>query len=115
MIAEIWKEIKKNYILRKIITSLYYYVLGNRYYINGINNQIKFDFERNFPFIKNVEFNISGNDNTVVINSGLQIKNIKILISGDKNKIVFEEKMQMYGGCVWINGSAERKYSSNRR
>jgi len=95
MITSLWKGIKKNYILRKIITSLYYYVLGNRTHINGTNNQIKFDFKRNFLFIKNVEFNISGNSNIVVINSGLQIKNIKVLISGDKNKIVFGEKVQM--------------------
>lgn len=104
MIVYVWRKIKTVPILRNKIADIYYFFKKNRYYINGINNVIKLNLENNFPFIKNVLFEIVGNNNTVVINSGIRVSNIKISICGQNNRLIIEENIQMGGGNLWING-----------
>jgi len=104
MIIYLWRKIKKVPILRNAISAIYYFLCKNRHHISGANNEIKLNLENNFPSIKNVVFDIAGNNNTVVINSGLSISNTTIYICGQNNRLILEENMRMEGGGLWING-----------
>lgn len=97
-----WEQTKFFPYLRKNIASLYYFCHRTRQKVCGNGNAINIHFQDCFPFLKNVVFNVTGNNNTIIIKSGVCISNTKIEIKGERNKLVIEENCHIGGGCLWI-------------
>lgn len=97
-----WKQTKIFPYLRKTIASLYYFYHKTRREVCGNDNVIDIHFHGYFPLLKNVAFNIVGNNNTIIIKSGVCISDTKIEIKGEHNKLVIEENCHIGGGCLWI-------------
>jgi acetyltransferase-like isoleucine patch superfamily enzyme len=104
MINYLWRKIKLSPLLSDTIASIYFYVNNVHRKISGVNNSIQIDIQNNFPFLKEVFFDIVGNNNLVSISSGDRLANCNISICGNNNKIIIEANVQ--GSCdLWIVGN----------
>lgn len=61
---------------------------GNAFFNEGIIKQIRFD--------------ISGFNNTIILEKGVSLSNIKFYIRGDNHKIIIKENTVIKGGTFWI-------------
>ena len=97
-----WRIIKFVPFLRKIISSIYYFINGFRKNITGKNNIVFIDLSQQFPFIKNCSFEIEGSENNVIIKPGVRLTDIKISIKGDRHQLILENNCIITGGCLWM-------------
>jgi acetyltransferase-like isoleucine patch superfamily enzyme len=86
---------------RQVIRNLYYHfafwLVKKR--IMGRGNIIK----RHGSFLKNVVFNIRGDDNSVEIAPGVSLKNVTFYIKGNHHSVKIDEDCQFNrGGVIWI-------------
>ena len=98
-----WKKLKSISFLSKIVTCVYYWLNNNSKKITGIGNTIEINTQGYFPFLKNVKLEIIGNENNVVINSGVHLRDLKIFIRGSRHKLIIEEGCYIKSGCLWFD------------
>jgi acetyltransferase-like isoleucine patch superfamily enzyme len=76
--------------------------IANRFAIKkkiiGVENKIIY----NNVVFKNVKFDISGNNNTIIIENWCNLRNVVFYIRGNNNTIVLHEYVMFYGGgMLW--------------
>ncbi len=102
MLNNLWKITKSIPILRKWSAYIYYFFCGSRRNLSGINNSIFINLESKFTFLKKILFQVKGNGNKIIINSGARIHNTQFKIEGDNNQIEILENCVINSGCIWL-------------
>jgi acetyltransferase-like isoleucine patch superfamily enzyme len=71
--------------------------------VSGKNNKLSYKD----TILKNVFFDVKGNNNLVVIRNECYLKNVKFYIRGDNNTIILQNSIKYQSGAFWItcNGS----------
>ena len=97
-----WKFVQHYPQLRSVLAQGFYRWQGSHRYIHGIQNQIQIDTTTVLPYLKQVEINIRGDFNQILIHPGVHLHHLKIQINGSHNRLVIAERCQIRGGCLWM-------------
>lgn len=90
---------------REKVLSAYYSIYLNKKNIFGNNNVVQFQLYRVRPFIKNVNFNIIGDDNIILISSVVNIASTVINIRGFGSELIIHEDCCLRDSQLWIEDS----------
>lgn len=78
----------------------YFYINRNSRKIRGINNVIK--IKTHWKTIKNVTFDINGDNNLIFIKHGAQLMDTKIYMIGSNHQLIIGENCYITGGSFWF-------------
>lgn len=102
---KLYSNLKSYPRLRNHLVAIYTHLksTGNRRYIAGKNNSI--NIQRSI--LKNVTFDISGDDNIIEIKQECLLNNVKFFVRGSKHYILIDERCKFnQAGSVWISDSS---------
>lgn len=88
---------KKNTVLWSVICKVNNLIF-NKKYIKGIGNNIK----SNGAILTNVDIDIIGNNNEVVISESVRLRNTKIYIRGSNHKLVIHKSARIDNTEFWF-------------
>jgi len=97
MIKEIQEKLKSNRIIYKLIYKIRIFVSKLSRKIHGSNNIID-----NSSIISEINYDVRGNNNSIVLKTGSRIFNLKVFIRGDNHQIVIGENCIIKAGEIWI-------------
>lgn len=104
MLKKIWIYSKNNSIFQRIISLIYSLNAFKKKRIKGKNNYISY----NRAFLKNINLEIIGNGNRVLIHSGVRLKNTKIFIRGCNNIIEIGENCTINKTTFWVEDNKNK-------
>lgn len=87
--------------VRKILCKIYYVLGFNSKSVKGRKNKI----DHSEALLKNVTFDIIGNNNEIIVKKASRISNVKILLRGSDHKLIIEEKCTVKSGVFWFEDS----------
>lgn len=94
----LWIKLKSNPHLFKLAAFFHNVYNNTNRKISGNGNVIKLDG----AFLKNVCFDIVGDNNTVIINSRVKLFNTKIYIRGSEHRLLIGEDCYIKDGILWF-------------
>jgi len=99
-IKQLWNYSTKNTKAQNMLSYLYNVIGRNHRKIKGKNTIIKTG-----AFLKEIVFDIEGNNNVIILKRGAVVRNTTFLIRGNNNTIILEEYCRYNGGSLWIEDS----------
>jgi len=94
----IYNTIKKNKLLTKISLKILCFFNFNKYKIKGLRNTII----DNGVYLKNIKFDIIGDDNHIYFFGESIIENFTIYIRGSKHNLFVGKRCVLQGGSFWF-------------
>ena len=104
-LVSVWRNLRRSP-LRDWLAYGYYRCRGTSWQLDKQqNNTLDLDLNGHFPFLKNVNIDIQGHDNIIIIERNVRLSDLKIQVKGSNHRLVISENCQIYGGCLWMENS----------
>ena len=84
------------------------FVRGSRWTFNGEDNRLVMKYADSFSSFQNVKVDVNGDNNQIIIESGVHLKNTQIIINGNHHYLYIGDRCQINGGCLWLSDELGR-------